>query len=309
MTTTLFTYMKDVTRLINDPDQRMINPQDLQEWINRARRQVAMQAQCVRILPPISGQVTTIAVTDGGTGYTAPTITITAPDFPSGQSPFPVGVQATASATATGGVITDIQVDYGGYGYFQPQVTISDPTGSGATAVATVADITVTTQGQEVYPFSAISLQNFPGVEEILAVKSISFIYANYRYSLPVYSFSVYQSRIRQYPLQYQYVPTMCAQFGQGASGSLYFYPIPSTQYQFELDAICLPIDLQGDGDPEAIPDPWTDAVVWLATSFVYNSLQNPNMGRYYNDLYMNYLKIHSAAARPGRRTNPVGPW
>lgn len=310
MTMTLNDYMKDVTRLINDPNQEMINPQDTQEWINRARRQVAMQAQCIRLVSPISGQVSTISITDAGSGYTGtPTITLSAPDFPSGQGTYPTGSQATAVATVASGTISNIAVTYGGDGYFQPEVTISGGGGTGGAATAATTPLTTTNQGQEVYPFSAVPLNTFPGVQEILSVRSVSFIYANYRYSLPCYSFSTYQARIRQYPLQYQYVPTMCAQLGQGANGSLYFYPLPSQAYQFELDCICLPINLEGNGGYEAIPDPWTDAVVWLATSYVYASLQNLNYSNYYNSKYTEYLKIHSASARPGRRVNPYAGW
>lgn len=306
---TLNDYLKQVQRFLRDGNQMLLNPADLIDNINRARRQVAMQSQSIRILTTISGQITNIAVTNGGTGYTDPTVFITAPDFPSGQGANPGGAQATAIATVVDGVITNIAVSYGGDGYFQPAVTIHDPTGVGATAVANVSPITVTQEAREVYPFSAIPLENFPGVGEILAVKSASFIYANYRYSLPCYSFSTYQSRIRQYPLQYQYVPTMMAQLGQGASGSLYFYPIPSTAYQFELDCICLPQDMITDQSVEAIPLPWSDAVPFLATSYAFAELQNPNLSRWYSDQYTQYLKTFSTAARPGRRTNPYGGW
>lgn len=302
-------YLQQVQRFLRDGNQALVNPADLIDYINRSRRQVALQSQSIRVVTPISGQVSTISVLSGGTGYTTPTITISAPDFPSGAGTFPNGEQATASATVTAGVITDIQVDYGGAGYFSPEVTITDAVGTGATSSASVSPITQTQEAREVYKFSDVPLDTFPGVGSILAVKSVSFIYANYRYSLPCYSFSTYQARIRQYPLQYQYVPTMCAQLGQGINGSLYFYPIPSTAYQFELDAICLPIDLEGDGDPEAIPLPWSDAVPFLATSYAFNELQNPNMSRWYMDQYTTYLKTFSAGARPGRRVNPYGGW
>lgn len=309
MTASLNTYMRDVTRLVADANETYVNPADIRDFINRARRQVAMQSQSIRILSPISGQVSTISIITAGTGYTAPAVVISAPDSPSGQGQFPLGDQATATANETGGTISNIGVTYGGAGYFEPVVTITDPTGTGATAVAVTSPLSTTSQGKEVYPFSDIPLSLFPGVKEVISVRSVSFIYSNYRYSLPVYSFSTYQARIRQFPTQYEYVPTMAAQLGQGAGGSLYFYPLPSQVYQFELDCICLPIDLQGDGDPEAIPDPWTDSVIWLATSYVYASLQNLNFSKYYNDKYTEYLKIQSVAARPGRRINPYGPW
>jgi hypothetical protein len=73
--------------------------------------------------------VTTIKVTNGGTGYTsAPTVTIAAP--PAG------GTQATATATFSGGAVTGITVTVNGSGYTSvPAVTISGGGGTGATAV------------------------------------------------------------------------------------------------------------------------------------------------------------------------------
>lgn len=302
-------YLKQTQRFLRDGNQRLLNPYDLIQYINLARRRIAQQTQCIRILSTISGQITQITVTAGGSGYTDPTVTISAPDFPSGYGPNPNGAQATATATVVGGVITDIQVSFGGAGYFQPTVTITDSTGSGATATAAITPISQTQQGKEVYKFSDIPLQDFPGVGEILSVRSVSFIYANYRYSLPCYSFSTYQAKIRQYPFIYQYVPTMCAQLGQGASGSLYFYPLPSTAYQFELDCLCLPTDLQANNDAEAIPLPWTDAVPFLAASYAFRELQNLNFAREYFETFQEFVKQNSASARPGRRINQYGPW
>ncbi len=74
--------------------------------------------------------ISTINVTDGGTGYTAATVTIDAP---------PAGSTATASAIINGGVITSIQLSVVGEGYVDiPNVSISGD-GSGATAVAVLA--------------------------------------------------------------------------------------------------------------------------------------------------------------------------
>jgi hypothetical protein len=303
----LFDYMQITQGFLRDRSQALLNPADIVAYINRARRQIAMQAQCIRVLTPISGSVMTITVTAGGHGYTAPTVTISAPDYPSGTGVYPGGNQATAVATVVAGAITDIQVPYGGSGYFLPQVTITDSTGSGATATVQVSPLSETQANREVYNFSDAVLSQFPGVKEILAVKSTSFIYANYRYSLPCYSFSTYQAMIRQYPNQYLYVPTMCAQFGQGTSGSLYMYPIPSTIYQFEWDCICLPDDLITDQDVEAIPRPWTDAVPYFAAHLCFLELQNLNAAQYYYNMYMQQLNIYSVAARPGRMTNPYG--
>lgn len=304
---TLFDYQKQVMRFTREAKQDFLRPDDLVSYINRARREVAMRAQCIRRLTPISGSVISANVTAGGSGYTLPVATISAPDFPSGQAPFPNGDQATAVATQIGGVINSVQVTYGGHGYFQPTVTITDGAGTGAVATLNLSPINVVVQAQEVYPFSGISVSMFPGVQSVYMIKSSSLIYSNYRYSLPCYAFSVYQAMIRQYPFQYQYVPTFCSQFGQGAGGSFYLYPLPSQTYQIEYDCFCLPQDLIDNRSVEAIPDPWTDAVPYFAASLVYEELQNLNYARYYMDKYDMMLGRYSIYARPGRVSNPYG--
>ena len=308
MPETLFSYMKLVQKLVADTNQSLINPSDLVDYINRARRETAMRSQCLRALPPTSGSVATITVTAPGSGYSAtPTVTISAPDTPSGRQFAPNGLQATAVATAVAGEIVNIDVTFGGAGYFQPIVTITDPTGTGATATAVTSPVLSLIEGQEVYSFADFPLDTFPGYGPVYGVRSVSVIFANYRYSLPMYSFSEYQAMIRQFATQYAYVPTMCSQFGQGASGSLYLYPLPSQPYQLEVDCYCWPQDLLTDQDVEAIPDPWTQAVVWLAASYCYMELQNLNAANYYSGLFDRQMPRYRAAASPSRAVNPYG--
>jgi hypothetical protein len=135
----------------------------------------------------------------------------------------------------------------------------------------------------------------------------VSLIYSNYRYSLPMYAFSVYQSMIRQYPFQYQYVPTFCSQFGQGADGSLYMYPLPSQTYQVEYDCFCTPQDLIDNNSVDVIPNPWTDAVSYFAASLAFEEIQNLNYAKYYFDKFDAMLQRYSNYARPGRVVNPYG--
>ena len=302
---TLFDHMKLTQKLIHDTGQALISPSDIIDYVNRARREVAMRSQCLRALPSTSGAVTTISVTAGGSGYTAPVVTISAPDAPGGAVLNPYGAQATAQSTVIGGVITNIDVLYGGSGYFQPAVTITDPTGTGATGAPLTSSILTLNSGQEIYRFADIPLSSYPGYAEVFAVRGVSVIYAGYRYSLPMYSFSDYQAMIRQYPNAYYYVPTACSQFGQGASGTLYFYPLPSQPYRLEIDCYCWPQDLLTDQDVEAIPDPWTQAVPFLAAHFCYLELQNLNSAEYYRKMVDTLMPRYRSAASPGRNTNP----
>lgn len=309
MITDAFEYLKQTQRFLREQKQDFENPDDLMVYINRARREVAGRTQCIRRLTPISGQVVDGTVVLGGSGYVNPVATITPPDFPSGVLPSPSGRQATATAQQIGGVITDITINDGGDGYFAPQVTITDiGPGTGATAILSISPINTLNIGQEVYPFSGIYLGNWPGVDTVHAIKSASVIYANYRYMLPMYDFSTYQSQIRQYPFQYQYVPTFCSQFGQGNGGSFYAYPLPSQTYQWEFDCFCLPTNMTLDNSiPEAIPQPWTDAVPYMAASLAYMELQNFNFAKFYMEEFDKRTLGYSSYARPGRRVNPYG--
>lgn len=303
-------YLKACQRLLREQKQEFMNPDDLLSYINLARREVAGRTQCVRRLTPISGQIISTNLVSGGSGYVSPQVAITTPDFPSGKNPNPNGLQATATALMSGGVITDVVITEGGNGYFQPVITITDLTGpgTGASATANLSPMNLLVQGQEQYPFSDIYLGSWPGVDSVYMIKSVSVIYSNYRYSLPMYAFSVYQAMIRQYPNQYQYVPSFASQFGQGVDGSFFAYPLPSQSYQWEFDCSCLPQDMLLDNSiPEVIPQPWTDAVQYMAVQLAFQELQNLNAARYYEQQFDKRTLGYSQQARPGRMTNPYG--
>ena len=79
------------------------------------------------------GSVGVIAVTNGGSGYVSPSVTIGAP----GAN----GTQANAVATVLSGVVETISLVDAGSGYnpaSPPSVTINDASGTGATAIAGV---------------------------------------------------------------------------------------------------------------------------------------------------------------------------
>jgi hypothetical protein len=304
-------YLRQVQRLLREQRQEFSNPEDLLSYINLARREVAGRTQCVRRLTPISGQIVDAKIVTAGSGYVTPIATITTPDFPSGAKPNALGKQATATATATGGVITDITINDGGDGYFEPLITITDATGPGTGATVTPVLSTLLNllnPGQEVYNFTDIDLGGWPGVDSVYAIKSVSIVYSNYRYSVPVYAFSTYQAMIRNYALNYQYVPAFGSQFGQGTNGSFYLYPPPSQVYQFEYDCFCLPQDMLLDNSiPEVIPMPWCDAVQYMAVQLGFQELQNFNAAKFYEQQFDKRTLGYSSNARIGRAVNQYG--
>lgn len=303
-------YVRQLQRLVRDGDQRYLDPQDLVEYLNRARRQVCMQSQCLRALSPSAGRINAINVTATGSGYaqSTTTVTISAPDSPSGNPINPNGAQAIANATVIGGKVQAVNVTYGGDGYFMPTVTITGA-GTGATATANVVGVNQTVYNQEVYPFTQLTFPQNPGYGSIHGIRSVSIIYAGYRYSLPMYSFSVYQAKVRNYPRVYQFVPQVCSQYGQGTAGSLYMFPLASQAWQIEIDAYFLPQDLTINEDYEAVPDPWSDAVPWFAGFLAMTELQNLNAAAYMKAQYDDFMHRYRAYVSPGRQTNPYGIW
>lgn len=304
---TLFAYMESVQGFVRDRSQKVFNPEDIRRHINRARREIAMRSQCIRVVPPISGSIMEIQVKTGGTGYTNPTVVISGPDLPGGTSSYPGGAQATALASQVGGVITNVSVSFGGSGYFNPSVTITDPTGMGATVTPLLSPINSLYQNQERYNFSSFPLGTFPGVRAVFAVLDCAILYDNLRYRLLYYPFSEYQAFIRNYPFQYSYVPVVYTQLGDGTQGSLLMYPFPSQTYAFEPDCLCLPIDLQTDADYEAIGEPWSQGIPYLAASYCFEEAQAYNNSRYWADRAKEALPRYSAYARPRMIVTPYG--
>jgi FtsP/CotA-like multicopper oxidase with cupredoxin domain/uncharacterized protein YutD len=83
--------------------------------------------------PMPKGAITSIAVTDGGSGYTAPVVTVT-------DAYNNVGVTSAnvAPVLGSGGVITSITVNSGGNGYTAPIVTITGTNTNPASATASI---------------------------------------------------------------------------------------------------------------------------------------------------------------------------
>lgn len=161
--------------------------------------------------------------------------------------------------------------------------------------------------GQEVYPFSSLSIPASSGYGEVVAVKGISLLYGNFRYTLQKVSFSRYQALIRAYASDYQDVPKACAQYGQGVSGSIYMYPPPSDTYTTEWDCICLPQALATDSDIELIPYPWTDAVQYYAAYRAMEAAQQFPIADRYNAQFIRYVKKARADSQPSAIVNWYG--
>lgn len=267
-------YTSDVRNLLRDPNAQFYTASQITSWINKARRRVAMNGQCVRVIPPSSGYLTAITVTDGGSGYTgSPTVTISAPDA------MGVGwVQATATATLMGGSVSSITITNPGTGYVTtPAVTITG-TGTGATATAALSSFLATVANQEVYSFGTANTliqANMPGYGDILGIQGVSVSWGSLRPTLKRADFSWLQAQLRSYPIMQNY-PDVWAQYGQGVAGTMYLFPIPSQVAQMEWDCYCSVLDLSSGQTVDAIPEPFCEAVQYWAAHLGFLSAQRP---------------------------------
>lgn len=157
--------------------------------------------------------------------------------------------------------------------------------------------------GQEVYPFSAYNAfaALTPGVASILAVRNISVVWGSTRPTLRYLPWGMFQAQLRAVQVAAPGPPSYWTQFAFGASGSVYFFPVPSQVQAMDWDTLCLPITLQQDADPDAIPDVWTDAVPYYAAYLCYSNMQRLEEAKAAFQVYSMFVKRASAFATPAR--------
>lgn len=276
-------YLQEIRRLLNDTASQFYSDTDLTAYINTARRRIAGIGQCCRFLPPSSGSLASIAVGAGGTGYSSPpTVTISNPDA--------IGygfVQATATATVSGGQVNGFVITNAGTGYVNPVVTISGGGGSGATATATLTPFLHTNPNQEVYNFTtaAALIPTGAGIASIVGLQSVAVSWGAQKPVLDWIDWSAFQAYWRSYNYGTNW-PVIWAQYAQGASGSVYLAPIPSQVQQMEWDCYCFPINLVDDTTVEAIPDPFTSAVKYYAARQASIGAGKMDRANYFDSLF-----------------------
>jgi len=230
--TTPGTYEFQVADLLHDPNLSRWTEAQIDSYINEARRQLVMDTGCLRTLQfsHISqgieqyqfGAVSGAYITNGGSGYSAPSVA-----FSGGG-----GSGAAATLTQSGGAVNTITFTNFGSGYTSaPTATVSD-TGGGTGATINAGVISLNT-----YDF--IGVHVFWGTQ---------------RYSLDWKPFSLFSAIYRPYkPFAYQRQPAAWAVYGEQ---SIFIGPTPDQTYATEWDTVVLPTDYAvGDSTtPDAIP-------------------------------------------------------
>lgn len=140
------------------------------------------------------------------------------------------------------------------------------------------------TIGQQVYPFTSISLPDAAGIQGVLDVEIMWYQVASGQKWIrprPWPWFSQYEFNN---PVPSSGPPKVWSQYGQGAQaqvapnpvggGSIYLSPLPDMAYTLTVDTCCYPVPLVDDTTPEAIPYLWSDCVPYYAAYLALLSSQ-----------------------------------
>jgi hypothetical protein len=287
-------YIAATQLLLHDTNAQFYQVSNLTTYINSARLLIAIESQSVRIIPPSSGGITSISVTNGGSGYlTPPTVSINAGGTGSG---------ATFTAVLTGTSVTSVTVNTAGSGYSYPAlVNFTSSTGSGAIASVVIGsgNLNVTVPQQEVYTFASANSTLPAGYSQIMGVLSIAVNQGAWKPVLRYYPWGSLQAYARSYNTSVSNYPAIWSQYGQGVSGSVYLYPIPSNVFSMDWDCYCTPIALALDSDPEVLPYPWTDIVPYYAAYLAYLNAQRNDDAANMLNTYRTKVMAYGGYARP----------
>jgi len=299
-------YLKQVQILINDLSETNYNRTDLVSYINEGRQQIAAAGQCVRAMPFVGTVVNLLLNTNGSGGTPGYGYALT---FTGTCTTSAIGTYDVTSS----GAVTNIVLTSGGTGYTAaPTLGFGGAgfSGVGAVAPTGLAQLSTgifTITNQEVYQFSSIDFSNQPGISGIIAVRGVSILWNTFRFTATRYGFAKYQAKVRTYVDTFTDVPRFCAQFGQGETGSIYFYPVPNEAYVVEMDCVCDVTPLVDDTTVEAIPAPWTVSVQYYAAYKAFQSAQNYDAADRMYAEFEKFMRRARTMTNPGVTTNWYG--
>lgn len=261
---TLQDYITQVQYLVHDSSGANFTQNQLINFINQARYRVALDTHCYRQFITglntiaqqetyvYNGTVGGVTVTNGGSGYTNPTVTLSG----GGE----VIQTASAVAVVTNGVITGINMTNWGDGNYTsaPTVTITDPNGHGAAA-------------------TSILLSN------VLDILSVTTLWGDLRVMLGWLPFTAFQAWLRAYTFVFSQPDGVWTNYT--AASKLYTYPIADQAYTMEWDIITVPTPMTSlTAEDTQIPAPYNDGVQLFAAHLCLASLQNYPMADYWYD-------------------------
>jgi hypothetical protein len=272
-------YVGATQRLLHDTAGQRYSTTDLTIYINDARSQLAVEAECVRFLYGLDGMYTLTGTFTSGN----PVITGIADTsgLQQGWGLYGNNVATNATITAIGTNTVSMSAN-----------AIASGSASFTTQIQTVAN-------QEIYPIpTAVAPQL--GVQDVIGVRSIAINFGgsqgSNQYMLETCDFSELQAYYRFYGPNLVGNPAKWARY----NNNIYMRPVPSQAYPMQWDTVCTVIPLVDDSSVEAIPQLFTYCVPYYAA---YLALMNGQRAQDADAMYKLYDQFAKRARTFYQRT------
>jgi hypothetical protein len=264
---TLQTYVTQVQRLVHDASSAQFSPNEIIDYINTARDDVALDMHCVRTffrgvqgvpnqeIYSLVGAVPGAQITAGGSYPPGPPVvppTVVFDPPPAG------GIQAQGTAVMLGNAVSAINLTQWGQGYLTaPNITFNPP---GATATSVF--------------FANVFQVNF-----------VYNIWNNQRYMLDYRGFAMFGAYFRAWTTVFASRPGIWTIHPEMLE--VYLRPPPDQNYFMEWDVLSLPLPLVNltDVDTQVRP-PHNKAIQFRASALALMKNNNFDQAEYYDKKY-----------------------
>ena len=309
----LFQYQQETQRLIRDTRQEQVEPADIVTFINEARGQLAGESDCIVQVGNLTLDSPTQVYPFSGITF-APVAVAGSLLYDNGgalntdDGTYPAsGSGAPGSIWSNGGEVNVVLggISVPGAPVYFGSVTSAQLLALGGLGLPT-SDPQVSNQLWNQDGRVLISVGTEPGIAGTLKVRTLWYSVGTGQLWIrprPWPWFSLYEL---SNPVPSQGPPKVWAQYGQGASGTIYISPLPDIAYTVQADCICYPSPLATDNDPEVIPYQWTDCIPYYAAYLALLSMETPLALQQADKMYQRYGEYVARARKAA--TSPVLP-
>lgn len=285
MAATLNSYISQTQLLVHDTLGTLYTTTDITGYINLARSQLALEAECVRFNYGWDGLQMTGTFTSGLTSVTAVT-------YPTSFADTITNWVMVCPAVLTPGTTV------ANFNSVAQTITLSAPAVVSGTVSFIVGPPNNTSTLQEFYTIpngnltGGTPLVASTGVNGIIGVRTVTLNWGgaggSNAYMLDYWDWTSYSAYLRFYGQNgLQGNPAVWTRY----NNSVYLRPVPSQVYPMQWDCICSVVDMSSNTSPEAIPYPFTDAIPYYAAYMALLNAQRPADAQQMKERYEEYIK------------------
>jgi hypothetical protein len=139
------------------------------------------------------------------------------------------------------------------------------------------------------------------GLKGIMDVIDLSVAWGGIRPTLAWWPWEDLQAYGRSYNTGVTSYPFYWSVMNDGTNGQVWLFPTPSAVGEMEWDCTCLPLDLNSDGDYDAIPENFAGAVKFYAAGLSYLGSQRTGQAALMGQLFLDHLGIDRASSDRGK--------